>query len=101
MLLLLHIQWSASVKLRLGLVRAAFPGCWSTACAPATNSILPAEAGMAVGRICISKQRFVLLQGFLQLRLTGETSHLDVDTLNEKLQVRLSLAIPCVSCDHR
>ncbi|KAK9836404.1 hypothetical protein WJX84_001269 [Apatococcus fuscideae] len=27
-------------------------------------------------------------EGFLQLRMTGETTHLDVDTLNERLQVQ-------------
>ena len=36
----------------------------------------------------------VSLQGFLQLRLTGETTHLDVDTLNERLQVSPVTLLP-------
>lgn len=28
------------------------------------------------------------LQGFIQYRMTGESTHLDVDTLNEKLQLK-------------
>lgn len=29
----------------------------------------------------------VVLQGFVQLRMSGESLHLDVDTLNERLQL--------------